>query len=327
MDYYNLEQLKRLRRVALVGVIILVSGGAASLWYADRLSDIPQLEIAAEQRNDLPSLPTLEPQDYKPLRPEVAKMENEKLPFSTAPLERALPLILPADENIFTGRRNATDCLTSAIYYEAGNELSQGKRAVAQVVLNRVRHPAYPKSVCGVIYQGAERKTGCQFTFTCDGSLARRPSRDRWEQARVIALGAISGVVEPSVGMATHYHANYVLPYWAPSLDKVAQIGTHIFYKWKGSWGRRRAFSQAVQLDNESGAIANAMEFLPVAEDTILVTLQPAKVTSRIIADEQNPMDALITPSAKINAPGISEIQADQKRPKLLIDEKVIVKD
>src|SRR3546814_17339709 len=69
------------------------------------------------------------------------------------------------------------DCLTAAIYYEAAQESESGKRGVAQVVLNRARHPAFPSSICGVVYQGSERKTGCQFTFTFDGSLARKPSR------------------------------------------------------------------------------------------------------------------------------------------------------
>jgi len=70
-------------------------------------------------------------------------------------------------------RLRSIDCLADAIYYEAGNEPVEGQRAVAQVVLNRVRHPAYPNSVCGVVYQGAARRTGCQFSFVCDGSLAR----------------------------------------------------------------------------------------------------------------------------------------------------------
>ena len=285
-----------------------------------------QPEIAAGQRNDLPSLPSLEPQDYKPLRPEVAKMENEKLPFSTAPLERALPLVLPADENIFIGKRNATDCLTSAIYYEAGNEIGQGKRAVAQVILNRVRHPAYPKSICGVVYQGSERKTGCQFTFTCDGSLARRPERGRWEQARMIAIGAISGAVEPSVGMATHYHANYVMPYWASSLDKISQIGTHIFYRWKGAWGRRRAFSQAVQLDSEAIALTNTVEVPPVVEEKMLADPVPKKIGSRIIADDGTTAGVMMTPSSEITTPFISKLEADEKLSKLAIDEKVLIK-
>ena len=327
MDYQNLEQSKKLRRATLVGIAIFVSGGAATFWYADRSSHIAQPEIVADQRIDLPSLPSLEPQDYKPLLPEVAKIENGKLPFSTAPLERALPLVLPAGESIFIGRRNATDCLTSAIYYEAGNEVSQGKRAVAQVILNRVRHPAYPKSICGVVYQGSERKTGCQFTFTCDGSLARRPERDRWEQARMIAIGAISGAVEPSVGMATHYHANYVLPYWASSLDKISQIGTHIFYRWKGAWGRRRAFSQAVQLDSEAITLTNTIDASPIAEEKMLTDPVPQKIPSRIIADDGTAAGVVITTSSEIKTPITSQIEADKKVSELAIDEKISVKN
>ena len=327
MDYQNLEQSKKLRRATLVVIAIFVSGGTATFWYADRSSHTSQPEIVADQRIDLPSLPSLEPEDYKPLRPEVAKIENDKLPFSTAPLERALPLVLPAGESIFIGRRNAADCLTSAIYYEAGNEVSQGKRAVAQVILNRVRHPAYPKSICGVVYQGSDRKTGCQFTFTCDGSLARRPERDRWEQARMIAIGAISGAVEPSVGMATHYHANYVLPYWASSLDKISQIGTHIFYRWKGAWGRRRAFSQAVQLDSEAITLTNTVDAPPIAEEKMLADPGLQKIPSRIIADDGTTAGEVITTSSEIKTPITSQIEADTKVSGLAIDEKILVKN
>jgi hypothetical protein len=113
------------------------------------------------------------------------------------------------------------------------------------VVLNRVRHPSYPNSVCGVVYQGSERTTGCQFTFTCDGSLLRTPSVSGWARARRVAAEALSGRVFEPVGHATHYHANYVLPYWASSLVKSAVIGTHIFYRWNGGWGQPAAFRQA----------------------------------------------------------------------------------
>lgn len=327
MDHKNLSQSKKLRQATFVAAFIFVSGGIASIWYADRLSPAPQPSLAAKYPNDLASLPSLDPQAYKPLLPEVAKLENEKLPFSEAPLERALPLVLPANENLLIGRRNATDCLTSAIYYEAGNEINQGKRAVAQVILNRVRHPAYPKSICAVVYQGSERKTGCQFTFTCDGSLARRPARDRWEQARIIAIGAISGTVEPSVGMSTHYHANYVLPYWASSLDKISQIGTHIFYRWKGAWGRRRAFSQTVQLDSEAIALTSAVDLLPVSDEIPLVDPAPEKLVSRIIADDIVSTGSLKIPSSQIKAPALSQIQADQLQSKLAIDENLSVKN
>jgi hypothetical protein len=136
----------------------------------------------------------------------------------------------------------SVDCLTAAIYYEAANEPEDGQRAVAQVVLNRVRHPHYPQSVCGVVFQGHQRSTGCQFSFTCDGSLRRTPMANLWERARKVAQEALAGYVHRAVGWATHYHANYVFPYWAPSLAKVGQIGAHIFYRWDGGWGRPGAF-------------------------------------------------------------------------------------
>jgi spore germination cell wall hydrolase CwlJ-like protein len=138
---------------------------------------------------------------------------------------------------------SALDCMTAAIYYEAANEPISGQRAVAQVILNRVRHPAFPNTVCGVVFQGADRATGCQFTFTCDGSLARRPSLALWSRARAIAAASLNGFVETSVGHATHYHASYVLPYWAPKLTKLTTIGTHIFYQWKGGWSAPTAYT------------------------------------------------------------------------------------
>lgn len=140
-------------------------------------------------------------------------------------------------------RARSLECLTSAIYYEAGEESEAGQHAVAQVVLNRVRHVAYPNSVCGVVYQGSERSTGCQFTFTCDGSLARRPSTAGWTRAREVAESALAGEVFAPVGYSTHYHADYVLPYWSPHLLKTAVIGSHIFYRSRGAAGHRSAFT------------------------------------------------------------------------------------
>ena len=141
-------------------------------------------------------------------------------------------------------RMRALDCLNQAIYYEAASESVDGQRAVAQVVLNRVRHPAYPASVCGVVYQGSERTTGCQFSFTCDGSLRRIPAASLWQRARKLAGEALAGKVFGPVGHATYYHADYVVPYWADSLDKEIQIGRHIFYRLRGKLGTRRAFDQ-----------------------------------------------------------------------------------
>ncbi|MGI8942886.1 MAG: cell wall hydrolase [Qipengyuania sp.] len=142
-------------------------------------------------------------------------------------------------------KARALQCLSMAVYYEAASESYDGQRAVAQVVLNRVAHPAYPASVCGVVFQGSERSTGCQFTFTCDGSLARKPSRRGWATAQSVALVALAGEVFEPVGWATHYHTNYVHPYWASGLDYLGDIGAHRFYRWKGRAGRADAFSIA----------------------------------------------------------------------------------
>jgi hypothetical protein len=140
--------------------------------------------------------------------------------------------------------RRALQCLTSAIYYEAGLEPDAGQRAVAQVVLNRVRHPSYPRTVCGVIFQGSERSTGCQFSYTCDGSLRRTPSKYHWNRAKKVAALALGGKIASPVGTATHYHTTEIYPYWAPSLRFLGTIGAHRFYSWKGTAGRASAFSQ-----------------------------------------------------------------------------------
>jgi spore germination cell wall hydrolase CwlJ-like protein len=142
-------------------------------------------------------------------------------------------------------RRRALRCLTQGIYYEAALEPTDGQEAVAQVILNRVRDLNYPGSICGVVYEGAERTTGCQFSFTCDGALSLAPVPWAWDRARVVAERALAGHVAASVGTATHYHADYVHPWWAPSLNKLTQIGAHIFYRWKGVYGEPAAFRQA----------------------------------------------------------------------------------
>ncbi|HEV7234273.1 MAG TPA: cell wall hydrolase, partial [Sphingorhabdus sp.] len=171
---------------------------------------------------------------------EAAEAINEAIPFAKGPVEAALPFYLT--DNGMTNSEKALRCMTQAVYYEAGFEPMAGRYAVAQVILNRMRHPAFPKSVCGVIYQGSSRP-GCQFSFACDGSLLRAPSAAAWAQARRVAEDVLSGTVTSSVGMATHYHANYVSPYWAPKLHKITVMGAHIFYRWPGNWGRRVAFN------------------------------------------------------------------------------------
>jgi spore germination cell wall hydrolase CwlJ-like protein len=131
------------------------------------------------------------------------------------------------------------NCLTEAVYWEARGEGPAGMAAVAQVVLNRVRHPAFPKTVCGVVYQGAA-DGDCQFSFACSTRHSRSED-NMWVRAREIAARALSGHVMAQVGSATHFHAVSVAPDWMGNLQKVAQIGSHIFYRF-GHGGHPKDF-------------------------------------------------------------------------------------
>ncbi|MEP7350062.1 MAG: cell wall hydrolase [Sphingorhabdus sp.] len=169
-----------------------------------------------------------------------APLDDADTPYDiTGVGDAARPFVMRAGSAEYP---RALKCLTDAIYYEAATEPDVGQQAVAQVILNRMRHPTYPNSVCGVIYQGSERRTGCQFSYSCDGSMARLPARFYWERARRVASAALAGHVYAPVGMATHYHTVQVNPYWAPSLHFISTIGAHRFYRWKGSAGRPSAF-------------------------------------------------------------------------------------
>jgi spore germination cell wall hydrolase CwlJ-like protein len=156
-----------------------------------------------------------------------ARAINASIPFIGGPLARARPFRFKGTP---AAREQATQCLATAALYEAGSD-PRGQKAVIQVVLNRLALPQYPKTVCGVVYQGAARPTGCQFSFTCDGSVTRRPEHEGWPQARIAAQRALSGYVFGPVGTATHYHADWMVPYWMPTLSKIAQIHSHIFYR------------------------------------------------------------------------------------------------
>lgn len=224
--------------VALAVALVVALATVIALWANARASasesDLPPAQAAAlikatsgESTLDMRAIG------------EEAKLINASLPFSSGPNLSARPFQAAASD---LEARRAELCLTQAVYYEAGFEPAVGRRAVAQVILNRVRHPAYPKSICGVVYQRSASNI-CQFTFVCDGALYRAPARDAWNPAQSVARAALAGYVEESVGQATHYHADYVSPRWAPMLAKVAQLGQHIFYRWPGAWGRPAAFS------------------------------------------------------------------------------------
>lgn len=125
------------------------------------------------------------------------------------------------------------NCLATAVYFEARGESAMGQRAVAEVILSRTRVPGRPKTICGVVYEGSHRRTGCQFSFTCDGIADRVKSAAAWRQANRIATNVMrtGGKVNAVAGGATFYHADYVNPRWASRMIKVAEIGTHIFYR------------------------------------------------------------------------------------------------
>ncbi|WP_431355641.1 cell wall hydrolase [Agrobacterium vaccinii] len=129
-------------------------------------------------------------------------------------------------------------CLSSGIYFEARGESVKGQAAVAQVILNRVRNPSYPKTICGVVYQNQDWRNRCQFSFACDNIKDRINSERHWKMAREVALATTAGKIWlKEVGSATHYHAVYVRPAWGKSMKKVGRIGLHVFYRtYGGGW-------------------------------------------------------------------------------------------
>jgi hypothetical protein len=204
--------------------------------------NVPEMPRRIVPRTELPAV---EPVRIVALSQSDAKTYNDSIPFSTLPNPGARPFRLTAPPD---ARARAIDCLAAAAIYEAGDD-PVGEEAVIQVVLNRVRHPAFPKTVCGVVFQGSERTTGCQFTFTCDGALARAVPERFWLRARGIAIAALDGTVFAPVGNATHYHTDQVVPYWQASLDKVTAVNTHLFFRWTGWWGTPAAFRHAPDPD------------------------------------------------------------------------------
>ncbi|MBA3729250.1 MAG: cell wall hydrolase [Sphingomonas sp.] len=240
----------RPRETAVLGLL----GCAAALAVASVGDAMPTIEGAPRSSlapTPLPTSPSAT--ELRDVAPQDAVALNALIPLAKLPVVSASPFSMGKANA--AARVQALECLTSAIYYEAGRETDDGQRAVAQVILNRVRHPAYPSSVCGVVFQGSTRPTGCQFTFTCDGSMAFTPMATAWSRARKIAWSALNGAVHASTGLSTHYHANYVLPYWASSLIKTHIEGPHIFYRWAGGWGRPAAFRQAYAAREADSAV------------------------------------------------------------------------
>ena len=227
----------------------------------------------------------------KPIAPEQAVRENAEIPVANGPNPVAAAFHFKGNA---AAKAQALSCLTSAVYYEAGNQDEIGGRAVAQVVLNRVRHPAFPSSVCGVVYQGSTRPTGCQFTFTCDGSMNRQPTAEGWRRATQIAEQALAGAVYAPVGWATHYHADYVVPYWAASMAKNAVVGAHLFYRWNGGWGQPAVFASA-----NSGQEPNAAALRVAALSAVHVLPNQAGTLAAAIKDIPGAAPLKLAPSLR----------------------------
>ncbi|MEM9233284.1 MAG: cell wall hydrolase [Pseudomonadota bacterium] len=160
--------------------------------------------------------------DADPIREAV-----DLLDLDTASLEVAV-IADPIEDQVVPAASKR--CLAQAIYYEARNQSTAGQMAIADVILNRVDNRFYPDNICDVVYQGSQRVTGCQFTFTCDGSMTKPVDVAAMKDAQVLADAVLSGLrVELSRG-ALNYHADYVDPYWAGSLHKTAVVDDHLFY-------------------------------------------------------------------------------------------------
>ncbi len=153
---------------------------------------------------------------------------------STAKIERSFKLKRGEKQQVIAARRvrlAEENCLARALYFEARSETELGQLAVAKVILNRVKDPDFPKSICGVVYQGSGRRNSCQFSFACDGLPDDVKQPGAWANSKRIALKAIAGDQSiRAVGAATNYHADYVNPKWAKSMKRLIKIGHHIFY-------------------------------------------------------------------------------------------------
>jgi hypothetical protein len=281
--------------IGLIGCLAVLTSASGALLHT-RLAELAAARQAPVEPSVAPTAAlapeldyTLAPDALREISMDEARAFNASLPFSTLPILSARPFIMPPQQLVDYAR--ALDCLTAAVYYEAASETAAGQAAVAQVVINRMRHPAFPKTICGVVFQGEERSTGCQFSFTCDGAMARTPSPAGWARARAVAAAALNGAVAPQVGMATHYHTDWVAPYWAERLVKMTQIDTHIFYRWTGAWGLPGAFTGrhagTEPVIGKLAAIATYVEDFPepVTEiDVADVELAPLLVVDTLIA-------------------------------------------
>lgn len=192
----------------------------------------------------------------------------------------------PRDLQNADASRSEIDCLAEAVYYEARSESAAGQMAVAEVVLNRVRDSRFPNTVCGVVYQGQYRSTGCQFTFTCDGSKRRPPRGRSWDRSRAIALHVSLGLGRQRTGNATHYHTYYVDPYWSAGLVETRAIGSHIFYRFPKTQNEWRMTQVALQARDQHQRALEAVE--AAADATVVDDVGVVEISAEPLAPVDN---------------------------------------
>ncbi|NJM29786.1 MAG: cell wall hydrolase [Rhizobiales bacterium] len=207
-ENFDIVQLKKLEKQAVVGT------GKGDFVVPDPIP-VPKPKLAKA----------------KPEEPATKRM---KIVPTAVQIEKTFKLKRPEKQKVIAQRRvrlAEENCLARAIYFEARSESEMGQLAVARVVLNRTKNPDFPKSICGVVYQGSNRRNSCQFSFACDGlpDDVRQPAA--WAQAKRVAQRAIAGESSHKImSAATNYHADYVRPKWAKNMRKLVKIGRHIFY-------------------------------------------------------------------------------------------------
>jgi spore germination cell wall hydrolase CwlJ-like protein len=238
--------------LAAFAVIIAVMAATPPPRLSQRQASANAASTAAHPR-EAPAPP---PMILAPVAEEDARMQNAAIPLVSDGFSKPAPFFYAGAGDDLA---RAIDCVAAAMLYEAGDD-ARGQRAVGQVIINRARHAAFPKSLCAVVFQGSERVTGCQFTFTCDGALARRYSDGAWTRAQGHARQMLNGSTADEVGLATHYHTDWVRPYWSDTLSKIAIIDTHLFFRWPGFWGTRPAFRHAV-----AGREARITKMMPLS--------------------------------------------------------------
>ncbi len=288
--------------LAIIGLAVagLAAAFALGVWHmpAPRLVQHPGTEVM---------LPRVEPVEYLKVAPDTARELNAQRPIEIASPVAARSFAFTGDDQ---AQERAVACLAAAAWYEAGDD-AVGQDSVIQVVLNRTRHPAFPNTICGVVFQGSDRPTGCQFTFTCDGALGRTPSAAAWQRAIERARAMLKGRVEASVGWSTHYHADWVVPYWASDLTKAAKVETHIFYLWRGYWGTPAAFRRRVEtVEPVVPQLARLSQAHAERGALTLDLAAPAEQTAPALAPEKPP---LVLEGVSKRSLGTAQVRAQHK--------------